>query len=155
MWGKVDIRFLVRRKEMSKKKEDFFDSDFWTLIAMIAFISLLGEIDGHGYVAWFFTGVAGVIGMFSIVLLILLPSEDVYGNYDLGTSYSAERVEEEIHTKKINYLRAFTGITMAFFSWKIAVFLLNNNITTLKLIPIVLHYYFGIGVWICRLLGVY
>ena len=125
---------------MKKERKEWFDDDFWSIVAMVAFISVLGLFDGKGYLVWFSVGFAGLIGMFSTVFIFcLIFFVDVYGNEVSGeyTSYTEERVKKEKQERKINFLRAFTGIVLSICSLRIGVFLLANNIT------------------ICRLLGLY
>ena len=122
---------------MSKKKEDFFDDDFWYLIGVVAFTSFFGIFNGEGYLVWFFIGFGGLVGILSTFFLFgLLLFVDVYGRGSY-TLYSEERIKKEKQEKKINFLRAFTGIVLGICSLGIGLFLLFNNIT------------------ICRLLGLY
>ena len=121
------------------KKHEFFNEAFWKIAVVVAFVSVIGVYDGHGYLAWFFMVFGVLIGGFSIPLLLWAIFHDVNGfcSYNGYTSYDNEQVEWETREKKLNFVRFFVGIVIISpLFLKIGQFLLANNITLWRLLGV-------------------
>ena len=110
---------------MKKERKEWFDDDIWCVVAMVAFISVFGLFDGNGYLVWFFVGFAGLVGMFSTVLLFFLIFVNDVNGYEVSgsyTSYSEERVEKEKQKRKLAIFSYSVFIVLSICSLRIAVF---------------------------------